>query len=312
MSISRQAVSPQAAAVDRCGLTLVELLVIIGIVGLLCSLLLPAIQQSRETARSMQCRDHLRQLGIAAHSVHDLRGALDTIHTHTTLLAAMGESAIANAIAANHEALLNGDPTRVVRVASPVSYGCPSDGLLRHSLGHVSYALNFGATLVRRSGIKTHGRDDIRFSEITDGLSNTGFMSERLVLLPEIEAVSIATARQIPLRYLWESRMFSPGDEDAMADYCLSDEGRSQAGSGLFFGYFLQGDPPLYDHMLPPQQWSFSRVGNFDGPLSATSLHPHGVNLLFVDGHVDVVSPNIDRRVYRGMGSTAGQEALPP
>ncbi len=181
----------------RAGLTLIELMVVVGVIGLLIALILPAVQAAREAARRAQCVTNLRQIGIAMHSyesdyrmlpaprlmnsygwsVHNLSG-------FTYILPFMEQSPLYHSInfsfggiEADYLPTLENHTARNTRIDT---FLCPTDGEPDHLN---SYRFNWG----RYGMIQPFQWDGPfcfgvlpRSATITDGLSRTAFVSERL------------------------------------------------------------------------------------------------------------------------------------
>src|SRR5688500_7158074 len=122
----------------RPAFTLVELLVVIAIIGILISLLLPAVQAAREAGRRMQCSNNLKQIALAVHGYHDTYTRLPPAWTRPTLA---GESAFAHILPYLEQTSAfglydftkgNSDPANLQVVAQKIpGFLCPSCNFLR-------------------------------------------------------------------------------------------------------------------------------------------------------------------------------------
>ncbi len=292
----------------RRGVTVIELLTVIAIVGLLLSLIAPAVMVIRERARHVECLSRLKQIGIALHSFEVARGYFPTTSEP-------------------FPGYLDGLQRLVPNMENSITtLICPADQRASEArrFEFESYHQNDGTRFRRfdRNGF-TSDRDsqplpnilhDTKAAEITDGLSHTAAVSEQLIANPSDAQLSEAELRADPHRYFWYTSRTYPS-EVALATACDADR---QSPYPLPFVTVSVGRLG-YDHILPPNQIGCIN-GPYSGPLSvgnaweaalpASSQHRGYVNVLIADGAVRSVADHVDVTVWRALGTRAGAESV--
>lgn len=310
------------------GFTLVELLVVIAIIGILVSLLLPAVQSAREAARRLQCFNQMRQFGLALHNYLDTykklpagsggpQTATNRLNPNIGLLPFVEEAALYNLMSTSQNF---GGVVFEPFGAAPWNqnydlYGarfqvkgmhCPSDspvgdprGGRTGTLASTSYAFCVGDHVTgagNQSAYQNRGlfgtRSYTSFSAITDGTSNTLAISEKCFPKDDRSIFGHTVERLVGLQT-------NPA-------LCLAQANRAtrQYLPTANLSVYRTGGTRAYDGMpvytgfntiLPPNSPS-CLIGDVNsiGVMTAQSWHPGGVNAVFCDGSTRFISQTID------------------
>ncbi len=237
------------------GFTLLEVLVVVVIIGLMVTILLPAVQAAREAARRGHCANNLKQMGLAIHSyVATWADMLPPAQggrgqsLHVNLLPYLDQITLYNTI--NFHVSIADPENFTLMFVRPAVFVCPSDSPLP-STSSTSYAGNAGDALYDRRPNGVFSTSDgpgeryFTLSSITDGTSTTAAMSEWL-----------ASNRLRPDR---RRSMYRPtisgGPTDAatFTSRCRALDGyevniHQFKGDSWYVGHWLAN---LYEHFLP-------------------------------------------------------------
>jgi prepilin-type N-terminal cleavage/methylation domain-containing protein/prepilin-type processing-associated H-X9-DG protein len=297
---------------DRSGFTLVEVLVVISVIGLLVALLLPAVQAARESARRIQCANHLKQLALACHHYAEVHGTLpigiprmydpdpalnffgESQSLFVSMLGQLDQQPLFHAVNFSRSIFASANST-VFATGLEVLW-CPSDPAIRMEVEYPFYEEPF--------------EEKVRFSTYA-GCTGTWYPA----LSDYPDPMNPARVCQINGLFTADRGIPFAGITDGTSQTMLL----SERAHGL-----LTGDDLRYWHWwadsvsMDTRFWTifplnpFRKIPDTPEPYSsaytssASSFHPNGACFAFADGSVRFLKDSIDSWATDGTGYPLG------
>lgn len=320
----------------RSAFTLIELLVVIAIIAVLIALLLPAVQQAREAARRTQCKNGLKQIGLAIHNFHDTRNGFpplslgsDRLTWYSLILPYLEQAPLYSQLDVNgattygnpNNAILNGSGMAGIQV-----YRCPTRRTTNaNKAGNVTsdyVATTWSSTVGTNeftdcNDITANGGAAVRQkgalqSAIRNSSGNAGDYKCRTSFSTITDGSSntaMLAEKHVTVKGLGTSGGDNGDNRDGPISYNAGGGYQGPTGTDSGWGELWIAGPTNNRPLAPNMNYNATNIRDAGNP-NLGSWHVGVVHFLMADGAVRGVSVNVDVNIISNLGNASDGNPL--